>query len=94
MENASKLRLAEHVKVKHEKCGTVVFEAVSERIYIANETATKIISMLREGKDLKDIITSLSREYNVDEEAIAGDVYQFVEELEARGIIRKQGCVS
>ena len=67
----------EHVKIRNEKFGTVIFETLSEKIFITNETGGKILQHIEQGKDLPQIVDDLKRIY-IENPQIEKDVTDFI----------------
>ncbi len=62
------MNFTEHVKIRNEKFGTVIFETLTEKIFITNETGAKILELIGEGRDLPQIVTELQKTYLKDQE--------------------------
>ena len=67
----------EHVKIRNEKFGTVIFETLSEKIFITNETGGKILQRIEQGKDLPQIVDELKIIY-IENPQIEKDVTDFI----------------
>ncbi|MDP3731610.1 MAG: PqqD family protein [Candidatus Omnitrophota bacterium] len=78
---------SEHVKIREEKFGAVVFETLKEKVFITNETGKDILNLLKEGKTAEEIINSLAELYVVEPEDIKEDVLGFVGLLKEKGIL-------
>lgn len=64
------------------------------KCYGFNGTATRIWAMLGEsGKTLDELCTDLSREYEVDAATCAEEIFPFVQELEADGLVKLSQAV-
>ncbi|MDP2938913.1 MAG: PqqD family protein [Candidatus Omnitrophota bacterium] len=77
----------EHVKIREEKFGAVVFETLKEKVFVTNETGKNILNLLKEGKSVEEIINSLADLYAVEPEDIKDDVLGFVGLLKEKGIL-------
>ncbi|MBN2059581.1 MAG: HPr-rel-A system PqqD family peptide chaperone [Deltaproteobacteria bacterium] len=55
--------------------------------YFLNETALLIFKMLNQGKDIDDIKQTLMKEYDVDEKEAEGDIREFIDRLDKKGIL-------
>jgi hypothetical protein len=84
------MQFEKHVKVRQEKFGSVVFETLREKIFVTNDTGADILQLLEEGKEPKDVIAELSKDYNLEPEIIKGDVDEFISMLKDNGIIKKE----
>ncbi len=71
------MNFTEHVKIRNEKFGTVIFETLSEKIFITNETGSRILKLIGEGKDLAQIVGELQAIYLKDQE-IEKDAADFI----------------
>ena len=80
------MKFASHVQVRQEKFGAVVFETLTEKVFVANETAADMLRLLQEGKNCEEIVAELAENYDADAAAIRSDVEQFVLALKDKGI--------
>jgi len=85
------VRFSKHVKVRAEKCGAVVFDTLSEKVFVTNEAGADILRLIGEGLPPEEIPTALAREYSVGVESIATDVREFVAQLKSSGILIEGG---
>ena len=76
------MHFSEHIKIREEKFGTVVFDTLREKVFVVNETGKDILNLLREGKLIEDIIGLLASAYNVQPKDIKEDVAGFIKQLE------------
>lgn len=83
------MRFEKHVKVRQEKFGAVVFETLSEKVFVTNETGAEILRLLKEGKEPEGVIAELAKNYNGDLTMIKSDVDEFFSILKGKGIIEK-----
>ena len=81
------MQFTEHVKIREEKFGAVVFETLKEKVFVTNETGKDILNLLQEGKAAEEIINSLADLYAVKPEEIKDDVLGFVGLLKEKGIL-------
>lgn len=79
-----------YVKIRQEKFGAVVFETLREKVFVTNEIGAEILRLLEEGKEPKDIIVELARNYNEEPAIIKNDVNEFISMLKEKGIIKKE----
>lgn len=75
------MNLAEHVKVREEKFGSVIFDTLKEKVYVTNETGKDILVLLKEGNTTEEIIDSLAEKYNEDKALMKRDVKDFIDAL-------------
>lgn len=47
----------EHTKIRKEKFGTVVFDTLTEKIFITDQIGAEILQLIGQGKDLSEIIS-------------------------------------
>jgi len=57
------MNFTEHVKIRNEEFGTVIFETLSEKIFITNETGARILELIGQGRDLPQIVDELQKIY-------------------------------
>lgn len=79
-----------HVKVRQEKFGAVVFETLREKVFVTNEPGAEILRLLEKGKEPKDVIAELAKNYNGDPAIIKEDMGEFISMLKDKGIIQKE----
>ena len=84
------MEFEKHVKVRQEKFGAVIFETLTEKIFVTNETGAEILRLLEEGKELKEVIAALAKSYNGDPAIIKEDVDEFISMLKDKGIIERE----
>ena len=77
----------EHVKIREEKFGAVVFETLKEKVFVTNETGKDILNLLKEGRTTEETINSLADLYAAKPEDIKEDVLGFVGLLKEKGIL-------
>lgn len=80
------MNFTEHVKIRNEKFGTVIFETLSEKIFITNETGGKILQCIEQGRDLPQIVDELKKIY-IENPQIAKDVADFIGCLKGNNFI-------
>ena len=81
------MNLTEHTKIRREKFGTVVFDTLTEKIFITDEIGSEILKLIEQGKDMPEIVNELSELFDSDEQAIEKDVIEFTDELKSNSII-------
>ena len=81
------MNLTEHTKIRREKFGTVVFDTLTEKIFITDEIGSEILKLIEQGKDMPEIVNELSELFDSDEQAIEKDVVEFTDELKSNSII-------
>ncbi len=81
------MNFTEHTKIRKEKFGTVVFDTLTEKIFITDEVGSEILQLVKQGKDLPEILDALANNYEGDREAMEKDVAEFTEQLKSNKII-------
>ena len=82
------MEFGKHVKVRQEKFGAVVFETLTEKVFVANETGGDILRLCKQGKSSEEIIAYLAENYDADPAVIKGEVEQFVAGLKDKNIAK------
>lgn len=82
------MRFAEYVKIREEKFGAVIFETLKEKVYVTNETGKDILTFLRDGYTVEEIIDLLVDRYNEDRILVERDLNNFVIMLFKNGLVR------
>jgi hypothetical protein len=81
--------LNEHVKIREEKFGAVIFETLGEKVFITNETGKEILSLLQKGKAPTEIEIALRDSYGIMQgDGIRKDIEEFIAHLKNNRIIR------
>jgi hypothetical protein len=80
------MNFTEHTKIRKEKFGTVVFDTLTEKIFITDETGGEILGLIEEGRDLPEILSVLCESYDGDEQVIRKDIVEFIDELKSNNI--------
>jgi hypothetical protein len=81
------MNLTEHTKIRKEKFGTVVFDTLTEKIFITDEIGSEILQLIEQGRQLPQIISELGKIFDGDSQMIENDVVEFTEQLKANNII-------
>lgn len=81
------MNLTEHTKIRSEKFGTVVFDTLTEKIFITDPVGSEILKLIKQGKDLAEIVSELGEIFEADSESIEKDVIEFTDQLKASNII-------
>ena len=77
----------EHTKIRKEKFGTVVFDTLTEKIFITDQIGGEILELIEQGKDLPEILSVLGNSYDGDEQVIEKDVVEFTDQLKSNNIV-------
>ena len=81
------MKFTEHTKLRKEKFGTVLFDTLTEKIFISDEIGADILQLIAQGKDLEEISSILSQEYDADKPTIEQDVLEFIDQLKSDKMI-------
>lgn len=81
------MNLTEHTKIRNEKFGTVVFDTLTEKIFITDPVGSEILQLIKQGKGLAEIVSDLGEIFDADSESIEKDVIEFTDQLKASNII-------
>jgi hypothetical protein len=81
------MNLTEHTKIRREKFGTVVFDTMTEKIFITDEIGGEILRLIEQGKELPQIVGELGKAFDGDEQTIEKDVIEFTTRLKSNNII-------
>jgi hypothetical protein len=81
------MNFSEHTKLRKEKFGTVVFDTLTEKIFITDRFGGEILSLIEQGKDLPEIVSELSEIFDGDKQAIEKDTVEFTNQLMSNNII-------
>lgn len=81
------MKFCEHVKIREEKFGAVIFETLREKIFVTNSSGKEILRLLSQGHSLDEIVETLADSYQVPASLIREDVIEFVNQLQEQGIL-------
>lgn len=81
------MNFTEHTKIRKEKFGTVVFDTLTEKIFITNEIGGEILQLIKQGKDLAEALRVLCDNYEGDKQMIEKDVVEFTNQLKSNNIV-------
>ncbi|MHC4792459.1 MAG: PqqD family protein [Planctomycetota bacterium] len=81
------MNFTEHTKIRKEKFGTVVFDTLTEKIFITDQAGGEILQLIEQGKDLPKILNVLCDSYDGDKQTIEEDVVEFTNQLKLNNII-------
>ena len=82
------MNFTEHTKIRKEKFGTVVFDTLTEKIFITDQTGSEILQLIERGKDLPEIVSELMESFDGDEHIIEKDIIEFTDQLKSNNIVR------
>ncbi len=81
------MKFTEHTKIRKEKFGTVVFDTLTEKIFITDTVGTEILQLIEQGRDLPQIVSELSAAFDGDARVMEKDIVEFTDELRSNNII-------
>ncbi len=81
------MNLTEHTKIRKEKFGTVVFDTLTEKIFITDQVGSEILQLIEQDKCLPEIVSELGEFFDGDNQMIEDDVVEFTEQLKSNNII-------
>ncbi len=81
------MNFTEHTKIRKEKFGTVVFDTLTEKIFITDQIGGDILQLIEQGKDLPEILSVLGDNYDGDSQTIKKDVVEFTDQLKSDNIV-------
>lgn len=76
-----------HTKIRKEKFGTVVFDTLTEKIFITDKIGSDILELIGQGKELSEIVSELAENYDGDKQSIEQDVVEFTDQLKTNKIV-------
>lgn len=83
------MEFAKYVKIREEKFGAVIFDTLTEKVYITDESGKAILSLMKEGLPSSTIADRLGQDYEENPSAIRDDVVEFIADLQSAGLL---GC--
>ncbi len=81
------MKFTEHTKIRKEKFGTVVFDTLTEKIFITDEIGSEILQLIKQGKHLPEIVSELGEIFDGDSQSIEKDIIEFTNQLKSNNII-------
>ena len=81
------MNLTEHTKIRKEKFGTVLFDTLTEKIFVTDEIGGEILQLVEQGKDLSQMVSELCETFDGEGRIIEKDVIEFTEQLKSDKII-------
>jgi hypothetical protein len=81
------MNFTEHTKIRKEKFGTVVFDTLTEKIFITDQVGGEILQLIEQGKDLPEMLSVLGDNYDGDRQTIKKDVVEFTDQLKSNNIL-------
>lgn len=77
----------EHVKIREEKFGTVIFETLREKVFVTNKTGKDVLNLLERKSPVEKIVDTLADSYGAQPEDIRADVISFINQLRDNNIL-------
>lgn len=87
------MEFSEHVKIRKEKFGTVIFDTLTEKIFITNEIGGEILQFIEQGKSFPEMLCQFKNTYKIDAGVIEKDAGDFIEHLRINKFIKKEAEV-
>lgn len=81
------MNFTEHTKIRKEKFGTVVFDTLTEKIFVTDQIGGEILQLIEERNDLPNIVSILTDSYDGDRQMIEKDVVEFINQLKSNQIV-------
>lgn len=81
------MNLTEHTKIRKEKFGTVVFDTLTEKIFITDQIGSEILQLIEQDKCLPEIVSELGEVFDGDSQMIEKDVIEFTDQLKSNNIV-------
>jgi hypothetical protein len=81
------MNLTEHTKIRKEKFGTVLFDTLTEKIFVTDEIGSEILRLIEQGEDLSQMVGELCEAFDGDRQIIEKDVIEFTDQLKSDKII-------
>ncbi len=81
------MNFTEHTKIRKEKFGTVVFDTLTEKIFITDQIGGDILQLIEQGKDLPEMLNVLGDNYDGDRQTIEKDIVEFTDQLKSDNIV-------
>jgi hypothetical protein len=81
------MNFTKHTKIRKEKFGTVVFDTLTEKIFVTDQIGGQILQLIELGKDLPEIVSELGDDFDGDEQTIKEDVVEFTDQLKSNNIV-------
>ncbi len=81
------MNFTEHTKIRKEKFGAVVFDTLTEKIFITDQIGGEILGLIEQGKDLPEIVSVLGDSYDGDKQVMQKDTIEFTDQLKSNNIV-------
>ena len=84
------MNFMKYVKWRGEKFGAVIFDTLSEKVYVTNETGRDVLGLIGEGMDAEAIAKNMGEAHEGEASQIESDVCEFVASLQSAGLVASQ----
>ena len=81
------MNFTEHTRIRKEKFGTVVFDTLTEKIFITDEIGGEILQLIEQGNGVSNIVGELCEVFDGDKQTIERDVVEFTNQLKSNNIV-------
>jgi hypothetical protein len=81
------MNFTEHTKIRKEKFGTVIFDTLTEKIFVTDQLGTEILGLIEQGAEPGEIVSILAESYDGGVELIEKDISEFIDKLKQDKII-------
>lgn len=82
-----KMTFKEYIKVRREKFGSVIFETLTEKVFVTNHIGSDILTLIEEGKNADEINKSLETKYSANSQTIQQETSTFINDLREKGVL-------
>jgi coenzyme PQQ synthesis protein D (PqqD) len=81
-------RLRAEVRSTHNQDGAVVLDILHGEMFRLNLVGSRILELLKQGHTERRITEQISKEFRVDREIVASDLYEFLAHLERNHLLQ------
>jgi hypothetical protein len=71
---------------------SVLLDLASENYLGLDEVGTRIWQFIDDGETMRSVVATMLDEYDTNEETLVGDLDEFLNDLQAQGLITPVGC--
>jgi hypothetical protein len=80
-------RVSEGVRSTHGQDGAIVLDIQRGQMFNLNRVGSRILELLESGSAQPDIVTIISREFDVSQDVVQNDVSEFIEALRKHNLV-------
>jgi Coenzyme PQQ synthesis protein D (PqqD) len=84
----SMVQTADNLRIAVTADGGILLDIARGRFFRLNPWGSRIIEILQKGKSIADVVDQISHECTADIEIVRLDVQEFIQLLEARGLVQ------